>query len=178
MDFYFKWLTSHFSLLLYLTRSGGHTVILGFFILFLYCCHAVTEIWGISFFVTIYLHVTEENSCRLLHVITLHSRKFPVIRGDPRVTVESGFAWQCECLALAPRSLSWWCVNWIARHLQFRSENTTNEFIFRVGAGATSFKNPKCPLDYCPPDKCWFWQTGTSQLFLDCLVGAVSWQKK
>lgn len=38
--------------------------------------------------------------------------------------------------------------------------------------------NPKCPLDCCSPDKLWFWQTGGSQLFLDCLVGAVSQQKK
>lgn len=84
----------------------------------------------------------------------------------------------CDCLAVAPRSLSWWCVKWIARHLQFKSENTTNEVIFRVRARETSSESPKCPLDYCSADKHWFWQTGGSQLFLDCLVGAVSRQEK
>lgn len=42
----------------------------------------------------------------------------------------------------------------------------------------TFSENPKCPLDYCSLDKRWFWQTGGSQLFIDCLVGAVSRQKK
>lgn len=56
--------------------------------------------------------------------------------------------------------------------------NTTNEIILRVWARTTFSENPKCPLDYCSPDKHWFWQTGGSQLFIACLVGAVSRPKK
>lgn len=106
----------------------------------------------------------------MCHLITLHSRS-EAARGYSAFWVRFT-AWQCDCLAVAPHSLSWWCVNWIARHLQFSTENTTNEHVFHVWARATCSENSKCPLDYCPPDKRRFladrWKSAIFRLLSGC----------
>lgn len=113
-------------------------------------------------------------------VIARHSLNiFFERRSERYCTFELGFAQQCACSAVEPRSLSCWCVKYIARHLQFKSENTTNEVIFRVRERERhSQKIQSVPWITVLQISAGFWQTGGSQLFLDCLVGAVSRQKK
>lgn len=74
-----------------------------------------------SFFVVIIqMLIIEEHSGSMCHLITRHSRSEAAWGYSAfRVGVS---ARRCDCLAVATHSLSWRCVNWIARHLQFSTE--------------------------------------------------------
>lgn len=93
-----------------------------------------------------------------------------------RCLFESGFARQCDCLLGARRSLSFYITNGLPHFSSPSLKIPQMKLVFRVHARDVLQKIQSvlriAPLQISSV----FWQTGGSQLFLDCLVGAVSQQ--
>lgn len=138
------------------------------------------KFWALRFLVMISMFVIEDNNGGMWHLITL---KTPLASSEAAPEVQRLF-WVMFCMTVR-LAWPWHRAHYLGGVLNGLPDTSSSGLKIPQMKSFFVFEWERHPqkiqsvlLDYCSPDKRWFWQTGGSQLFLDCLVGAVSRQRE